>query len=173
MCPQSGGLINLPPLAGGIDLSRLEFPGQGSLEQLLSLRQLTSAVESFVLVEGSPLMSGLAPSSTGKSLGSLFKENALPESLLQQPLTNVLTDTSSLPAPFSNLNLGQFLSLSSALDNIFSSPLTSLPNLANLALNPSALLSLTPGVQAPEKLFTPPPAPAPTRPEPGTSGLFF
>lgn len=165
------GLIDLPALARGIDLTRLEFPGQGSLEQLLSLRQLASAVEDFVVVDGSPLFSGLSPSNVGKSLGTLFRENQLPQSLLQQPLTSLLTDGSALPSSLLNLNLGQFLSLSSALDNIFSSPLTDIPNLADLALNPAALLSLTPGTQAVDRLFTAPKAAA--QPTAATNGLFF
>ena len=79
-------------------------------------------------------------------------------------------DGSILPASLLNLNLGQFLSLSSALDSIFASPLTDIPNLADLALNPAALLSLTPGTQAVDRLFA---APKTTHPAAATNGLFF
>ncbi|KAL8441351.1 hypothetical protein Emag_007251 [Eimeria magna] len=168
------GLIDLPALGfGGLDLGLLELPGQGSLEQLLSLRQLTSAVEDFVPMEGNPLLSGLSHAKPGRSLGALFKDNMLPENLLQQPLSSLLRDgASSLPSSLNNLNLGQFLSLSSAVDRIFESPLVELPNLATLSLNPSALLSLPQGASAVDKLFAPPATRA-APPPPATAGLFF
>ncbi|KAL8446578.1 hypothetical protein Emed_005032 [Eimeria media] len=168
------GLIDLPALSlGGLDLGLLELPGQGSLEQLLSLRQLTSAVENFVPVDGNPLLGGLSPASSGRSLGALFRDNLLPENLLQQPLSSLLRDgAASLPASLNNLNLGQFLSLSSAVDRIFESPLVELPNLATLSLNPSTLLSLPQGVPAIDKLFAPAAARA-APPPPATAGLFF
>ncbi|KAL8435134.1 hypothetical protein Efla_006355 [Eimeria flavescens] len=173
-----GGLIDLPVLNGALDLRWLELPGQGSLQQLLSLRELTSAVEDFVPLEGSPLLAGLSPKSVGRSLGSLFKDNQLPDALLQQPLASLLQEGGSgLPASLANLNVGQFLSLSSAVDKIFESPLVELPNLATLSLNPSALLSLPEGAQGAPAVntlssattteqATPPPPPV-------TNNLFF
>lgn len=144
-----GGLIELPLLSHGLDLSHLELPGQGTLEQLLSLRQLTSAVANFVLDENSPLLAGLSPSVVGRSLGALFRENLLPAALLQQPLSLLVSESTELPASLKNLTLGQVLSLSSALEALFASPLMDLPNLDGLAINPAALLSLSPGAPNP------------------------
>ncbi|OEH76033.1 hypothetical protein cyc_01371 [Cyclospora cayetanensis] len=144
------GLITLPILSRGPGLSRLELPGQGSLEQLMSLRELTSAVQDFVLVEGSPLLSGLSPANAGKTLGTLFREHQLPDSLLRQPLSSLVTDASSLPATLFDLNLGQFLSFSAALQDMLTAPIVDFPSLAGLILNPAAVLSLVPGGHAPQ-----------------------
>lgn len=132
------------------------MPGQGNLEELLSLRQLTSAVENFVLDENNSLIPNLPPSMAGHSLGALFKENLLPNELLQQPLSLLVRDSSELPPSLTNLNLRQFLSLSSALEDLFASPLGNLPKLESLAINPATLLSLSPGAPNPlERLFGP------------------
>ncbi|KAL8271407.1 hypothetical protein Esti_004608 [Eimeria stiedai] len=169
------GLIDLPALnlREGLDLGVLEFPGKGSLEQLLSLRELTSAVENFVPLGDNPLLSGLSPANTGRSLGTLFRENLLPETLLQQPLSSLLREgATTLPSSLTNLSLRQFLSLSYAIDRIFESPLVDLPNLVTLTLNPTALLSLPQGSSSVEHLFAPSSLRAPPPPS-ATAGLFF
>ncbi|XP_026191244.1 uncharacterized protein LOC34618388 [Cyclospora cayetanensis] len=160
------GLITLPILSRGPGLSRLELPGQGSLEQLMSLRELTSAVQDFVLVEGSPLLSGLSPANAGKTLGTLFREHQLPDSLLRQPLSSLVTDASSLPATLFDLNLGQFLSFSAALQDMLTAPIVDFPSLAGLILNPAAVLSLVPGGHAPQPQRA-------SSPLPVSGGLFF
>ncbi|CDJ56789.1 hypothetical protein, conserved [Eimeria maxima] len=127
-----GGLIDLPVLGGR--LSTIEYAGKGSIEDLLSLRELVAAVEGFVPSEGFAAVLQLSPELHGRTLGSLFEEKLLPQQLLQQPMSALLSSSSSssIPSPLLQLSLGDFLSLSNSVNDFFKTPLLQVPSLQQL-----------------------------------------